>query len=81
MTGVGGFTQAFLRRGAGAFIGTLWSVGDSPARSFTEEFYDGLLKSVTIAEATVKAREKARQAGDATWLAYVAYGHPHAKLI
>ena len=80
LTGVGGFAQAFLRRGAGAFVSTLWSVGDSPARQFTEEFYRQLLKGVTIAEATIKAREKARKAGDATWLAYVVYGHPHTKI-
>ncbi len=80
LTGVGGFAQAFLRRGAGAFIGTLWSVGDNPARSFTEELYDQLVKGAMLAEATVAAREKARQAGDATWLAYVVYGHPHATI-
>jgi hypothetical protein len=80
LTGIGGFARAFLRRGASAFISTLWSVGDSPAREFTEEFYRELLAGKTIAEATIKAREKARQAGDATWLAYVVYGHPHAAI-
>ncbi len=80
LTGIGGFARAFLRRGAGAFIGTLWSVGDSPARAFTEEFYLQLKNGCTIAEGAVKAREKARTDGDATWLAYVVYGHPHAKL-
>ncbi|HEV2842592.1 MAG TPA: CHAT domain-containing protein [Chthoniobacterales bacterium] len=80
LTGIGGFARAFLRRGAGAFIGTLWSVGDSPARAFTEEFYLRLKSGRTIAEAAVEAREKARTDGDATWLAYVVYGHPHAKL-
>ncbi|HEV2840863.1 MAG TPA: CHAT domain-containing protein [Chthoniobacterales bacterium] len=80
LTGIGGFARAFLRRGAGAFIGTLWSVGDSPAREFTEEFYLQLKSGRTVAEAAVAAREKARSAGDATWLAYVVYGHPHAKL-
>jgi CHAT domain-containing protein len=80
LTGVGGFAQAFLRRGAGAFVGTLWSVGDSPARNFTEEFYRQLKGGKTISEATIEAREKARSAGDATWLAYVVYGHPHAIL-
>jgi hypothetical protein len=80
LTGVGGFAKAFLLKGAGAFVGTLWSVGDSPARNFTEEFYTQLRKGATIAEATIEAREKARSAGDATWLAYVVYGHPHAKL-
>ena len=80
LTGIGGFARAFLRHGAGAFVGTLWSVGDAPARSFTEEFYTRLQKKATIAEAAIAAREAARKAGDATWLAYVVYGHPHARL-
>ena len=80
LTGIGGFSQAFLLSGAGAFVGTMWSVGDSPARVFTETFYAELLKGTTIADATINAREAARKAGDATWLAYVVYAHPHAKL-
>ena len=35
----GGFAESFLRAGAGAFVGCLWSVGDEPARAFVEEFY------------------------------------------
>jgi hypothetical protein len=82
LTGTGGFAQAFLRRGASAFVGTLWSVGDSPARTFTEEFYSELKDNkATIAEATKRARAKAQEAGDATWLAYVVYAHPHAQLL
>jgi CHAT domain-containing protein len=80
LTGIGGFAQAFLRAGAGAFVGTLWSVGDIPARAFTEAFYDALQEGKSIAEATTAARAKARADGDATWLAYVVYAHPEAKL-
>lgn len=80
LTGIGGFAQAFLRRDAGAFVGTLWSVGDSPARTFTETFYAELLKKSRIADAAIKAREAARKAGDATWLAYVVYGNPQATI-
>jgi hypothetical protein len=79
LTGIGGFAQAFLLRGAGAFVGTLWSVGDHPARTFTETFYQHLLAGATLAEATTAAREQARLAGDATWLAYAVYGHPYAR--
>ena len=78
LTGLGGFAQAFLKREAGAFVGTLWSVGDSPARTFTETFYKELLKKLTIANATIAAREAARAGGDATWLAYVVYANPQA---
>ncbi len=81
LTGIGGFAQAFLKGGAGAFIGTLWSVGDVPARVFTETFYRRMLDGATVAEATVASRERARADGDATWLAYAVYAHPHARLV
>ncbi len=80
LTGIGGFAQAFLRGGAGAFIGTLWSVGDEPAFDFGKELYDQLIRGASISEAAIAAREAARRAGDATWLAYVLYAHPHARL-
>jgi hypothetical protein len=79
LTGIGGFAQAFLCAGAGAFIGSLWSVGDQPAFVFGRAFYDRLLQGDTVSEATIAAREAARQ-DDATWLAYVVYAHPHARL-
>ena len=79
LTKIGGFAQAFLQAGAGAFVGTLWSVGDAPARAFTEALYDALGNGDTLADATRKAREKARFE-DASWLAYAVYGHPHAAL-
>ena len=34
LTGISGFAQAFLKGGVGAFIGSLWAVGDRPARVF-----------------------------------------------
>jgi hypothetical protein len=82
LTNIGGFPAAFLRRGAGAFVGTLWSVGDGPARTFTEGFYTALVKDKkTLAEAALAGREAARGAGDATWLAYVVYGDPDAIVV
>ena len=80
LTGVGGFAHAFLKGGAGVFVGTLWSVGDRPARLFTETLYASLLEGNTLSESTTAARHAAQQAGDSTWLAYVVYGHPHLKL-
>lgn len=76
LTGIGGFAQAFLRAGAGAFVGTLWSVGDQPAFFFGKAFYESLRNGKTVAEAAIAAREAARR-DDATWLAYVVYAHPH----
>jgi CHAT domain-containing protein len=80
LTGIGGFAQAFLKGGAGVFVGTLWSLGDSPARLFTETLYTSLLDGKTLSESTTAARHAAQQAGGSTWLAYVVYGHPHLKL-
>ena len=79
LTGIGGFAQAFLRAGAGAFVGTLWSVADQPAFFFGKAFYEALLRGATVAEAAIAARNAARR-DDATWLAYVVYAHPHATL-
>jgi CHAT domain-containing protein len=79
LTGIGGFAQAFLKRGAGAFIGTLWSVGDAPARHFTEALYAALKQGDDMAQAARKARATARMASDATWLSYAVYAHPHAR--
>jgi hypothetical protein len=77
LSGIGGFARAFLTGKAGVFVGALWSVGDQPARTFTEELYNQLLAGRRLAEAAIAARETARNAGEATWLAYVIYGHPH----
>lgn len=83
LKGVGGFAEAFVEGGAGVIVGSGWSVGDEPALAFIEAFYDHFCnpdKPATLAEAAAAARQKAREAGDATWLAYVVYGHPRAKL-
>jgi hypothetical protein len=80
LTGISGFAPAFLKGGAGAFIGSLWSVGDRPARIFSETLYVSLLAGSNLAAATRAAREQSKNAGDATWLAYVVYGHPHLQV-
>ena len=65
-------------------MGTHWSVGDSPAFDFVkalyEEFAKPRAKPVTLSEAVTAARRSARNNDDATWLAYVVYGHPHAEV-
>ncbi len=81
LTGIGGFAAAFTRAGAGAFVSSLWSVGDRPARTFTERFYQSLLAGSTVTDAVVESRRAAADAGDATWLAYTVYAHPHARLV
>jgi hypothetical protein len=78
LTGIGGFAQAFLRGGAGAFVSSMWSVGDQPAREFTETMYRRLFAGDRLCDAVGAGRTAARDAGDATWLAYVVYGDAYA---
>ena len=78
--GLGGFPEAFLRGGAGAFVGCSWSVGDEPASRFVEAFYDALLAGRTISAATREARATARAEGDLSDLAYTVYAHPDARI-
>jgi len=81
LTGVGGFAEAFLKAGAGAFISAQWAVGDLPARNFVTALYREWTKpGVPLRQAVAAARRAARTAGEATWLAYVAYGNPEATL-
>lgn len=80
LTLLGGFAEAFLERQAGAFVGSLWAVGDKPALTFVSALYDRLIDDQSFAEATAGAREATRNAGDATWLAYVVYARPGAKV-
>jgi hypothetical protein len=80
LTSTGGFARSFLGAGVGAFISSLWSVGDQPAREFTETFYDTLRTGEPVSQAVIAARHAARAAGDATWLAYVVYANPAARL-
>ena len=80
----GGFAKAFLapksRRGAGVFIGTLWSVGDTGASRFAAAFYGSLNSGKTLADAVRHARKQARRANDSSWLSYTVYGHPDARV-
>jgi len=80
LSSLGGFADSFINAGAGAFVSSLWNVGDEPAAAFGRTFYERLKAGGTVADATVTAREQARVAGDATWLAYVVYAHPDARL-
>ena len=81
LTTVGGFAKAFLDAGASAFVSCLWSVSEQPSRLFVETLYDELLAGHPVGLATTRAREVAREAGDATWLAFVVYARPDAVLV
>lgn len=78
LTRVGGFARSLVAKGAGVFVSSLWSVGDEPATEFTRALYDALLDGKTLAEASIAARDAAREGDESTWLAYVVYGNPCA---
>ncbi|MFY0735169.1 MULTISPECIES: DUF7379 domain-containing protein [Aurantimonas] len=79
-SGSGGMAKAFIEKGAGLFVGALWSVGDQTALSFARTFYESLASGRTVAAATREARRKAKADAEPTWLAYTVYGHPYARL-
>jgi hypothetical protein len=80
LTGTGGLADAFLTRGVGLFVSTLWSIGDDVAGTFANVFYKRLLDGESVTQATRAAREASRKAAEPTWLAYTVYGHPYARL-
>lgn len=80
LSGTGGLAQAFVQRGAGLFVGSLWSIGDRPALTFSRTFYEALKAGRTVSQAGRQAREAAKAEKDATWLAYTVYGHPYARV-
>lgn len=80
--GIGGWARQFLRIGAGAFVGTLWSVRTRAARLFAETFYQALFDGQAIGHAARHARRTVRDAfpENTTWLAYTVYADPLAKV-
>lgn len=82
-TGLGGWADRWVRVcGCGAFIGPLWRVRDSAAFAFARALYDSLERGKTLGRAAWEARRAAQEAtpGDPSWLAYVVYGHPNARV-
>jgi CHAT domain len=80
LTNWGGWPDAFWDRGAGAFVGTSWAVREESAVAFAEAFYGTLLEGSPLTEATTAGRSAAKAEGDASWLAYVVYGHREARI-
>jgi formylglycine-generating enzyme required for sulfatase activity len=81
LTGMGGLASAFLKSGAGAFIGSHWDLDDEQAFCFAEEFYRHLFSGAEIGEAIRKARLKLQEKFSSTnnWLAYTVFAHPLAR--
>ena len=80
LTDIGGWAKPFLDAGAGAFVGTYWSIYDHGGFQFARFFYDNLLDGDTVGQATRKAREHVKKEGDPTYLAYTVYAHPGARI-
>jgi CHAT domain-containing protein len=77
LTGIGGWAQQFIKVGASAFIGTLWSVSDTEACQFTERLYSQLSEPIKLSEAVQKTRTASRNPGDVSHLAYVLFAPPN----
>jgi hypothetical protein len=83
LTGMGGWAPRFLRAGAAAFLGPVWTVSDQAAGRFAEVFYRQLLASAPIAEAARAARLQVRDdfPGNPSWLAYTLFADPLARVV
>ena len=77
-TGIGGWSKAFLSAKASAFIGTLWSVSDEIAATFTKNLYENLAKNMSLDQAVKETRKSIIDHGDPTNLAYTLYAQPNA---
>jgi serine/threonine protein kinase len=75
-----GWARQFMGAGAGAFIGSLWAVRSSSAKTFAEAFYRAMISDgMTLGAASLRARQEiSGDPGDPTWLAYTVYGNPSA---
>ncbi|MEM9557434.1 MAG: CHAT domain-containing protein [Acidobacteriota bacterium] len=80
LTGLGGWPQAVLEAGAGAFLGTSWAVADELAGRLSAVLYEQLLGGATLAEATQAGRDEIRVPGDPSWVAYCLYANPDARV-
>lgn len=74
-----GWADSFLNAGCGAFIGSLWEIRTTSARTFAEKFYDEAAAGKTLGESMRAARNELKLS-DPTYLAYTLYGNPLAKL-
>jgi len=81
LIGIGGWAEAFIKRATSSgFIGSTWKARDDSALLFAISFYQELLKGEAIGKATQTARNKIKRSGDPTWLSYVVYANPLARL-
>ncbi|MBI5015874.1 MAG: CHAT domain-containing protein [Deltaproteobacteria bacterium] len=78
-----GWPAAFLEMGASAFVAPLWTVNDERASEAAREFYDLVFgpDAATLGEALQAIRSHWAQKRNLTFLAYVLYGDPTARVV
>jgi len=81
---VAGFPAAFLYAGAAALVSPLWAVNDEHARRIAEDFYREVFAAAggrTIGEVLRDLRQRWQTEKHLTFLAYVLYGDPLARVV
>lgn len=81
LTRMGGWAAKFLELGAGAFVGCSWAVHGPTALKIAEQFYDSFLGGSSLGHALRQARLQPGLECPLTPWAYVAHGHPQAKVL
>ena len=76
-----GWPRVLWDAGAGVVVGTLWKVRSHAAKLFAIAFYESLMAGEPLGRAAGIAREAARANGDVSWMAYVVYGDPLARMV
>jgi hypothetical protein len=77
------WASAFIKRGAGAFIGSLWNIRSETANRFGVEVYKSVQtgEAATLGQAVDLARQRSvRDPSDPTRLAYALYGKDDAQI-
>lgn len=80
---VAGFPAAFLYAGASALVSPLWAVNDERAHSIAEAFYREVFAAggaKTLGEVMRELRSLWKSEQHLTYLAYVLYGDPMARI-
>lgn len=66
--------------GVSCIIATLWKAIDESAAEFSSAFYEQFRNGETLGKAMQNARDTIKYKGDPTWLCYVLYGDPRARV-
>lgn len=79
---IAGFPSAFLKAGASAVICPLWTISDAYAKEITEQFYQAAFSQpgATLGEVMQSIHKQWKSKKNLTFLAYVLYGDPQARV-